>query len=965
MSTHWQELDRIFSQARELPAADQADFIARACGADATLRAEAESLLSASNATGDFMALPAIDRLARALATDGLSLQPGRRIGAYTIVRQLGFGGAGEVWRAKDERLGRDVAIKVLLPHLSTDTEKLRRFAEEARAAGTLNHPNILTVHDVGEHDGTPYLVSECLEGRSLRERLKAGPMSVGEATSVALGIAQGLAAAHERGIIHRDLKPENTFLKSDGGTKLLDFGLAKLKLPAADGRKEVDDTALSMVAGTAAYMAPEQARGESSDPRSDLFALGVMMYEMLGGQHPFRGASVFETLHAILTRDPADLLEVNDRVPPALARIVMRLLQKSPDARFQSARDLAWSLAQATEPAARVGTGGGGAQPAAAVRRRRQLLFAVPVAVAAAVAAGWWLASPYPRSVPAGPLTRFTWTLPPGTSLDSAPAVAPDGRRIAYTADDGHGVRLYVRDLASLEATAIAGTEAARQPFWSPDGKSLAYFSKRKLMKVLLPSGAPTVVADAHETRGGTWMSSGAIVYAPDLILTGLRRVDGAGGEAVPLTLLDPSRGETSHWWPVALPDGIHFLYLVRSIHGERRGIYLGRVDQPATHAGERLFYAESGVVLLPIAGSDESELVYFANGRVESRRFNHVRRTVNANARTLHFLPAERTVRDPLLVSASKDVMAFATSIIPVGSRLVSVGLDGKDPRYWGFAEAHHQPRVSPDGKLLARSIIDETRSQPDFWMEDLERGTVYPVVRTLEPDMSAIWSPDGRHLVFVTGHPPGRQGERELNIVAADGTGIVRSLACPGDDYCEPSDWSADGSTLLINVLKYGNADIWTLPADGKGSAQPLLTAEFSERDPRYAPNGRWIAYVSEEAGRPEVLVHSASGPARRFVISGDGGSQPVWRRDGSALYFVDPKGQLLSVSVRWSADGEPAFGLPARLDVPRIGSGHWGTQYDISPDGSRLYFMQPTEAPAPREMQIAINWGGLLD
>src|SRR5688572_18728871 len=259
MSTHWQELDRIFTEARQMPEAEQADFVARACGSNAALRADAQSLLSAGSATGNFMEAPALERLSQLFAGDGLNLKSGMRVGAYTIVRQLGFGGAGEVWRARDERLGRDVAIKVLLPHLSTDTEKLRRFAEEARAAGTLNHPNILTVHDVGEHDGTPYLVSECLEGRSLRERLKAGSMSVGEATAVALGVAQGLSAAHERGITHRDLKPENTFLKSDGGTKLLDFGLAKLKLPGPNVRADADDTALSMVAGTAAYMAPEQ----------------------------------------------------------------------------------------------------------------------------------------------------------------------------------------------------------------------------------------------------------------------------------------------------------------------------------------------------------------------------------------------------------------------------------------------------------------------------------------------------------------------------------------------------------------------------------------------------------------------------------------------------------------------------------------------------------------------------------
>jgi Tol biopolymer transport system component len=306
----------------------------------------------------------------------------------------------------------------------------------------------------------------------------------------------------------------------------------------------------------------------------------------------------------------------------------------------------------------------------------------------------------------------------------------------------------------------------------------------------------------------------------------------------------------------------------------------------------------------------------------------------------------------------------MAFATSIIPVGNRLVSIGLDGKVPRFWEFAEAHHQPRVSPDGNLIARSIIDETRSQPDFWIEDLERGTVYPLVRTLEPDMGAIWSPDGRQLAFVTGHLPRRQGELALNIAAADGTGIVRTLQCPGD-FCEPSDWSADGSTLLLNVLESGNSNVWTLPLDGRGSAQPLLTADFDEKDARYSPNGRWIAYVSEETGDPQVLVHSAAGPARRFVVSGEGGVQPVWSRDGNVLYFVDLQGQLHNVSVRWTQDGDPVFGLPVKVDVPRIGSGHWGTQYDISPDGRRIYFMEATHEPSPQVIQVAINWRALLD
>ena len=964
MSTHWQELDRIFAEARQIPVGDQAAFITRACGANTALRAEAESLLSASSDTRDFLERTAIDRLAQAFAADGLDLQPGRRIGAYTIVRQLGFGGAGEVWRAKDERLGRDVAIKVLLPHLSADAEKLSRFAEEARAAGTLNHPNILTVHDVGEHEGMPYLVSECLEGRNLRERLKMGAMPVAEAIAVALGVAQGLAAAHERGIVHRDLKPENTFLKSDGGVKLLDFGLAKLKLPAGDSQASADDATLSMVAGTAAYMAPEQARGESPDPRADLFALGVMMYEMLAGQHPFRGASVFETLHAILTREPADLFAVNERVPPALGRIVMRLLQKAPEARFQSARDLAWSLAQATDGTSRPAADKTAAQDWKGTRKPAWLRAGIATAIVFAMAAGWWLAGQYPRSPTTGALTRFTWKLPAGTGLDSAPVVAPDGRRIAFTAADAGGVQLYVRALESLDAQAIKGTEGATLPFWSPDGRSLGYFSGHKLMKVALPNGAPAAVAEAQSGRGGTWTSSGIIVYAPDLILAGLSRVPAEGGKAEPATLLDKSRGETSHWWPVALPDGIHFIYLVRSIDAERRGIYVGRVDRPAAPAGERLFFADSAAAYVPISGSNEAFLIYIANGRVESRRFNNVSLRVDAHARTLDFLPPKRTMQNPLLVSASNDVMAFADSIVPSGNRLASVTMDGKNLRLWENAEAHNWPRVSPDGRLVARLHVDESLSQPDVWIEDLERGTVYPVLKSLEPDMSPVWSPDRRQLAFVTGHLPRRQGRLTLNIVAADGTGIVRSLQCPGD-YCEPTDWSADGSTLLLTVLESGNSNVWTISAEAGGLAEPILAADFNEKDARYSPDGRWIAYVSEEAGRPEVLVHTVSKPARRLVVSGEGGSQPVWRRDGKMLYFVDLHGRLRSVAVRWAENGEPVFGLPIQPDLPRVGFGHWGTQYDVSPDGNRIYYMQPTQDSVPTEIQVAINWRALLD
>lgn len=583
---------------------------------------------------------------------------------------------------------------------------------------------------------------------------------------------------------------------------------------------------------------------------------------------------------------------------------------------------------------------------------------------VAVAVATGWWLASQYGRKAPAGELTRFTWTLPADTSLDSAPVVAPDGRSIAFTANEAAGTRLFVRELDSLDAKPIAGTEGAALPFWSPDGQSLAYFIGGKLMKVSLPNGAPAVVADAPVGRGGAWTSSGAIVFSPDVILSGLSRVLAEGGKAEPITLLDPSRGETSHWWPVALPDGIHFLYYIRSVDAEHRGIYVARVDRPAAPAGERLFFSDSGAAYVPISGSDEADLIYVANGRVESRRFNTASLTVDAHARTVDFLPAQVTVSNPLLVSASNDVLAYAESIVPAAVRLASVGMDGTGLRLWEGAPAHNWPRISPDGRLIAREHIDATFSQPDIWVEDLERGTVYPVLKTLEPDMSPVWSPDGRQLAFVTGHLPGRHGKLTLNIVAADGTGIIRSLPCPGD-YCEPTDWSADGSSLLLTVQESNNQNVWIASTGPDGGAKPLLTADFDEKDARYSPDGRWVAFVSTEAGRPEVLVHTIAGPPRRMLVSGEGGTQPVWRRDGKMLYFVDLAGRVRNVAVRWAGNGDPSFGLPDQPNLPEVGFGHWGTQYDISPDGSRLYFMQPTQELPPHEIQVAINWRELLN
>ena len=532
MSTSWDELQRIFADVQQVPVAERRDFIARTCGTDDALRRQALRLLSADDMP-DFMTRPALELLAKSVASEGWGLRPGNRMGAYTIAELLGAGGAGEVWRATDERLGRAVAIKILLPHYSSNPERLRRFAEEARTAGSISHPNILTVYDVGEQDGTPFLVTECLKGNSLRQRLEARPVLPAEAVSVGLAISRGLAAAHARGIVHRDLKPENTFITSDGTVKVLDFGLAKLQSALGDGDTRATDTVTGVILGTAGYMAPEQIRSELVDGRADLFALGIMLYEMMAGRHPFRGASTFETLHAVLTVDPPDLSAVAEHVPLPVERIVMRLLSKAPEARFQSAPDLIWALEQAAESSPERVAGASRSSVAAGWWRSRRIAWAASLAVAVSIAVigawRWWPQAPHQQA--SAPMVQFTLPLPAGISLDSAPAVSPNGRLIAFVGKDSVGRRLFVRDLGASEATAIPGTDRALQPFWSADSNWIGFFARGKLMKIAWPGGAPVVVSTALQPRGGTWSASGRIAFAADVILDGISRMPADGG--------------------------------------------------------------------------------------------------------------------------------------------------------------------------------------------------------------------------------------------------------------------------------------------------------------------------------------------------------------------------------------------------------------------------------------------------
>jgi Tol biopolymer transport system component len=943
----WQALTKIFADARALAPAERHAFVARECGADTALRTEALALLSAGDESAEFMREPAFERLARSIAASGWAVQRGQRVGPYTILGMLGAGGGGEVWRARDERLDRDVAIKFLLPHWSTNPERVQRFVAEARAAGTLNDPNILTIYDVGDHDGVPYLVAECLEGETLRERLEGGALPPALAADIALGIARGLAAAHARGIVHRDLKPENVFVCKDGRVKLVDFGLAELR--AAPDSAEGGDARL--VAGTAAYLAPEQVRGEPATERTDLHALGVILYEMLTGTHPFRGASTLDTLQSIVTREAAPLVAPGATAPAALERVAKKLLSKQPDARFHAAADLAWTLEQLGDAAHE-----GSATP----RRTPRVEWLAAALLLAVAGASIFLFDQ--RPAPAVRTVQLAWELPSGLALASAPTVAPDGEKIAFVGSDARGSRLYVRDLASLETRAIASSDGAQYPFWSPDGASLGYFAAGKLFTVPADKGAPTPLADAPQPRGGSWSVRGDIVFAPDVILGGLKRVraDGTGVQAA--TVVAIARGDNSHSWPVFLPDGTQFLYFNRSTDPQRQGIYLSRIDGPA-EAAKLLLLSDSDAVFTPTGGSADGFLLYVVNGHIEARRFDAEHGTLAPNAHTLGVAAGAGTLYHSVMLSAGNDVLAFAAVGLPGGNRLESVTRAGAPVRRWAEAEAQNWPRLSPDGRHLARQRVDMLRNNPDVWVEDLEQRTRVRVTTATEADIQPVWSPDATRLAYASGHLPGRAvGVTTLNIAAADGTGTLHRLACPGN-YCEPSDWSPDGRTLLLNVIADSNWDLWMLEIDAE-SPRPLLVTAFAERDARFSPRGEWVAYVSDESGRPEVSVRRLVRSPQRFVVSPAGGAQPVWRRDGAELYFVDPQGDLNGVAVRWSENGSPEFATPERLAVPPVGFGHWGTQYDVSADGDEIFLLRRNDDPPPREIHVVVGWRALL-
>jgi serine/threonine protein kinase/Tol biopolymer transport system component len=877
-----------------------------------------------------------------------MTLTAGTKLGPYEIVAPIGAGGMGEVYRARDPRIGRDVAVKVLPAAFSKDPERLRRFEQESRSAGVLNHPNILAIFDVGSYDGAPYVVSELLEGETLRERVKAGALPPRKAIEIGVQIAQGLATAHEHGIVHRDLKPENVFVTRDGRVKILDFGLAKLTLPERDARTSAPtvphDTGPGTVWGTASYMSPEQVRGNPVDHRSDIFSFGTILYEMLTGERPFRGATSADTTSAILKDDPPDLTGIGT-TPPALDRLVHHCLEKNPGERFQSARDLAFNLEAIS--------GLSGTKPAQAAPRKRAIPGWIPMGAASLLlVAGAILLLPRilgPRD--AKPVMRLPLDVPAGLRLafNSKPEISPDGSMVVFVASDSSGTEtLWLRRLDSLTPRKLPGTAGGVDPFWSPDGRSIAFFADAKLKRLSVTGGPIQVLCDAGSPRGGTWGRNDVIVFAPGAS-GGLFRVDAGGGNPEPVTVPDSSRGETAHRYPYFLPDGEHFLFLAVPDRNGLHDIYAGSIRstrrKPVLRATGAPRYAAPGYLL------------YCRGDLLTGQRFDAGRIEAKGDAVTISETPStSNIVGFPIASVSNAGVLAYRLEAI-ANTELGWYNGRGELLSRLSIPPGQFTgPQLSPDGTRIIMTAREGSGS--DIWMIEVRTGAATRLTSDPGSEEAPEWSPDGTRIVYSSD----RLGGSALFVKSLRG-GEDELLYRSPKPWISVWDWSQDGRYVVYREIDTVTGfDLWILPMFGERKPFPYLKTRFEEQSAAFAPGGHWMAYSSDESGRREVYVQRFPTPGDRHRISADGGIFPIWSADGKTLFYLHPSGRVMSVAIR--ADS-------ANLDVgaPRT-LFTWPTEKlvrirgaDVAPDGRFLIALQSSEGPSAIPVLI-LNWPELM-
>ncbi|MDE3165591.1 MAG: serine/threonine-protein kinase, partial [Acidobacteriota bacterium] len=879
----------------------------------------------------------------------GYTLSPQQTIAHYRITSKLGEGGMGEVWRATDTKLGRDVAIKVLPGAFANDPDRMARFTREAQVLASLNHPNIATIYGVEDRA----LIMEVVDGPTLAERIAQEPISIAEALPIAKQIAEALEYAHERGIIHRDLKPANIKLTIDGRVKLLDFGLAKALAnnpvaadPASSPTLTMRATVAGTIIGTAAYMAPEQAKGKPADRRADIWAFGCVLFEMLAGKPAFAGETVSDILAAVIKERP-DL----GAAPPHLRAVIERCLRQDARTRWQAIGDVRVALEEAKPEPVKTELA-----PA-----RRGMLPWVMAALAIAIAAGV-LAIYFRERMPVPEIVRFQLEPPRNAAFGTAFALSPDGRKLAFAAagPDGRSM-LWIRPLDAVEAKPLPGTEGTVfLPFWSPDSRFVAFSVDGKLKKIDAEGGPPQGMSDVPQiVIGGSWSRAGVILFGSNA--GPLLKVPAAGGVATPMTRIE--REETFHSHPFFLPDGRHFLYTRHSGNPGATGIYVGSLDDRPEQPRPRRLLSAQFAVYSPGARAGRGHLLFLRDRSLMAQPFDAQRLELEGEAVPLADPVAQYITRGLFSVSAT-GTLAYQTGLT-MGNRLVWYDRHGGVLSDAEAAGAYNDPQISPDGTRLAVRQIEPQTDGADIWVMDLARGGGSRFTFNPAADTRPVWSPDGSQIVFTSS----RSGMSDLYRKSSSGAGTAQLLHHSSDaDY--PYDWSPDGRFLIFgDVSPQTGLDLWLLPQPGDaspGKPIPFLVTEFREAGAQFSPDGHWIAYVSNASGRPEVYVRPF--PPRpdsgQWPVSTSGGVQPRWNRNGKELlYFSGAK--LMSVEVKTTPSfqaGEPK----ALFEAPIFTAGDVMTEiaWDISRDGKRFLITTHSGQTGAAPITIVLNWAAGL-
>ncbi|HXI90434.1 MAG TPA: protein kinase [Blastocatellia bacterium] len=883
-----------------------------------------------------------------------MTLTPNTRLGPYEILAPLGAGGMGEVYRARDTRLDRVVAIKVLPDHLASHPEQRQRFEREARAVSSLNHPHICTLHDVGHQDGLDYLVMELIEGESLADRLKKGPLPLEHALRYSIQIADALDKAHRAGIIHRDLKPGNIML-TKSGAKVLDFGLAKLLTTESEkGRTALSElptelpslTEEGSIIGTLQYMAPEQLEGLNADSRTDIFAFGAVVYEMATGRRAFTGKSQASIIGAILRVDPPPISAIQPLTPPELDRVVKTCLAKDPDDRWQTAHDVELALQWIAE-------GGSKAEAAAPVSTRSKLshkaagpLLGLILGVIAASAGYFFLFGRAQREATGiSQPKRLTVRLPDSEPLALtgftplaigrvAIAISPDGSNLVYVAIHNGAAQLYLRPLDRFEAKPISGTEGAYNPFFSPDGKWVAFFADNKLKKVSLSGGEPATLCEARNPVGANWGPNDTIFFG-DQEGGVLRRISAKGGSPQIVPVSDQIT--EVH----LLPDGKRLLYSVNvSSNPDYAQIKVLSLD-----TGERSIVLEGGSNPHYLPGG---HLVFTRAGSLMAAPFDLETQKVTGPA-----VAIVEGIRGETYGSAQVSVSMEGTVVYVPGSsgwvgKPVWVDRQGKVTPTTMPTQCYGGFNLSPDGKRLAIGVAG---AKDDIWIYDFERGTFLRL--TVDGhNIGPVWSPDGKRVAYSSA----RDAQRSICWKAADGSGAEVRLTTTENGQ-GPESWSPDGKMLSMIEWNANDAgDIWILPVEGDHTPQPFLRTRFSEFFSSFSPNGSWITYTSDESGRYEVYVRPYPGPGGQWQISTEGGEEPVWSSNGQELFYRNgEKWMVATVRTKpdFSADPPRVMFEAYFINVP-------GISHYVAPDGQRQLMIKAADQdPAPKQLNVVLN------